>query len=88
MQLMDAELTALGSKRDGRREEFNNTYTHVALIRRNKWQPVIHPSPLDKYDSRCHSAPPECTAERSAFRKGPNDLGDIGDSGGDVLSHF
>ena len=78
-----------GSKcsRGGRGGEFNHTYTFPSRWKsRNKWQSGRHPLPRDKCDFQSHLIAQKCTAERSAFRRRQNDLGDISDSRGDAPS--
>lgn len=74
-------------RRRGERREFNYTYT--LPLRWNQeinGSVVVIPLPHDKCDLPCHVIVPKCTAERSAFGKRHNDLGDNSDCKGDALS--
>lgn len=74
-------------RRRGERREF--IYTYTLPLRWNQeinGSVVVIPLPHDKCDLPCHVIVPKCTAERSAFGKRHNDLGDNSDCKGDALS--
>lgn len=89
--LLDSQLTSptvgLNAGEEGEGENsITPTFSPSRWNAENKWQPGIHPLPHDKCDFQCHLIAQKCTAERSAFRKRQNDLGDISDSRGDAHS--
>lgn len=88
--VLDSQLTSptvgLNALRRERGRIQSHPHTPITAKSRNTWQSGSHPLPCDKCDFQSHLMAQKCTAERSAFRKRQNDLGDIRDSRGDAPS--